>query len=56
MQNNLIIPAAIRDALVRYLQRRPYEEVHEVMPYLISLAPAVTVLEPAVAAPEGDAS
>lgn len=37
---NLLLPAHIRDALARYLALRPWQEVHEVMPHLMNLAPA----------------
>lgn len=39
MPENLIIPREVRDALVRYLAQRPWQEVQEVMPTLIALPP-----------------
>lgn len=40
MENMLLLPAPIRDALMRYLATRPWQEVHEVMPHLMSLQAA----------------
>lgn len=40
MENNLLLPAHIRDALMRYLALRPWHEVHEVMPHLMNLKSA----------------
>lgn len=37
---DLLIPREVRDALVKYLATRPWQEVQEVMPILIQLPPA----------------
>lgn len=40
METLLLIPAPVRDALVQYLSSRPWREVQEVMPTLITLEQA----------------
>lgn len=36
-QTNYILPAQLRDELVRYLGTRPYQEVHQVIQFLLQL-------------------
>lgn len=38
----LLIPKEVRDALIKYLATRPWQEVQEVMPVLINLPAAST--------------
>lgn len=38
----LLLPNEVRDALIKYLAARPWQEVQEVMPVLINLPAAPT--------------
>lgn len=44
---NYIIPAEVRDALVRYLGERPYREVHRAVADLLALEPVKPADPPA---------
>lgn len=38
---DLLLPVVVRDGLIQYLKRRPYEEVFEAIAVLANLRPAI---------------